>query len=472
MFTLTNPSAITFPRFNADNTVSPLTAANFRSAIGAGTVTTLTAAAGTPISITNNTTTPELSMNAASASVPGYLLSADWTTFNNKQAALGFTPANSTITVATTAPLQGGGNLTANRTLSITQASGSVNGFLSSTDWTTFNNKQPQLNGSGFVKASGTNITYDNSSYLRTGLADSTYLKLTGGTLTGNLRLSSSNATQLNIDANDNNLESRITFSTIGSARSKIYTTSSVSSMTFESIAQASARRGFRFISSTEATQYLGLVQDPQGNVGIKSDASGNDVHPNTLYVNGTLGITGAATLSSTLAVTGDITEAGNNVMTNLDTVSLSNRINGKVGLTGNETISGDKTFTNKIILNDSSRFESNVLFKKNFGLPIVKISNTNYTATTANHTIIYTTLTSDKTLTIPNASDAVGIKYTISIFDTPEGNEALTIVTPSNNSFVITDGEGASVDIVGGYCTILQSDGIKWYVLSYSPMY
>lgn len=36
MFTLTNPSAITFPRFNADNTVSALNAADFRTAIGAG----------------------------------------------------------------------------------------------------------------------------------------------------------------------------------------------------------------------------------------------------------------------------------------------------------------------------------------------------------------------------------------------------------------------------------------------------
>jgi hypothetical protein len=36
-FTLTNPSAITFPRINADNTVSALDAATFRTAIGAGT---------------------------------------------------------------------------------------------------------------------------------------------------------------------------------------------------------------------------------------------------------------------------------------------------------------------------------------------------------------------------------------------------------------------------------------------------
>jgi hypothetical protein len=40
MFSLTNPSAITFPRFNADNTVSALDAGAFRTAIGAGTSST------------------------------------------------------------------------------------------------------------------------------------------------------------------------------------------------------------------------------------------------------------------------------------------------------------------------------------------------------------------------------------------------------------------------------------------------
>jgi hypothetical protein len=37
LFTISNPSAVTFPRFNADNTVSSLSAADFRTAIGAGT---------------------------------------------------------------------------------------------------------------------------------------------------------------------------------------------------------------------------------------------------------------------------------------------------------------------------------------------------------------------------------------------------------------------------------------------------
>jgi len=40
VFTLTNPSAVTFPQFNADNTVSALDAATFRTAIGAGTSST------------------------------------------------------------------------------------------------------------------------------------------------------------------------------------------------------------------------------------------------------------------------------------------------------------------------------------------------------------------------------------------------------------------------------------------------
>lgn len=56
LFTITNPSAVTFPRFNADNTVSSLDAATFRSAIGAGTgngngtVTSVTVSAGSGLS--------------------------------------------------------------------------------------------------------------------------------------------------------------------------------------------------------------------------------------------------------------------------------------------------------------------------------------------------------------------------------------------------------------------------------------
>jgi hypothetical protein len=46
---------------------------------------------------------------------------------------------------------------------------------------------QAALSGTGFVKISGSTISYDNSTYLTTSSAASTYLPLTGGTLTGPL---------------------------------------------------------------------------------------------------------------------------------------------------------------------------------------------------------------------------------------------------------------------------------------------
>jgi hypothetical protein len=69
----------------------------------------------------------------ATTSVDGYLKSTDWNTFNNKVAT--------TRSISTSAPLSGGGDLSANRTLTISQATTSTDGYLSSTDWDTFNDK-------------------------------------------------------------------------------------------------------------------------------------------------------------------------------------------------------------------------------------------------------------------------------------------------------------------------------------------
>jgi hypothetical protein len=66
----------------------------------------------------------------------------------------GLTPK--TTTISTTTPLQGGGDLSANRTLSILQSNTSQSGFLSSTDWNTFNSAyQGKINSAAF---SGTDI--------------------------------------------------------------------------------------------------------------------------------------------------------------------------------------------------------------------------------------------------------------------------------------------------------------------------
>ena len=81
MFTLTNPTAITFPRFNADNTVSALDAATFRTAIGAGTSSTsgtVTSIATTsPITGGTITSTGTIGINAASANTASYVVQRD-----------------------------------------------------------------------------------------------------------------------------------------------------------------------------------------------------------------------------------------------------------------------------------------------------------------------------------------------------------------------------------------------------------
>jgi hypothetical protein len=102
IFTLSNPGAVTFPRFNADNTVSAIGASEFRTAIGAGTsntngtVTSVNALtigdSGTDISssVINSTTTPQITLNIPTSSNlnRGVLSATDWNTFNTKQNAL------------------------------------------------------------------------------------------------------------------------------------------------------------------------------------------------------------------------------------------------------------------------------------------------------------------------------------------------------------------------------------------------
>lgn len=95
-----------------------------------------------------------------------------WNTVNQRYqnnsiaGILGYTPVPTSRTITTTSPLIGGGDLSADRTLSIPAATSLVNGYLTSTDWSEFKAKQGALNGTGFVKISGTTISYDNSTYL------------------------------------------------------------------------------------------------------------------------------------------------------------------------------------------------------------------------------------------------------------------------------------------------------------------
>ena len=101
-----------------------------------GTITAVTATA--PVASSGGSA-PNISMAAATSSINGYLTSTDWITFNGKQ------PAGTYVnSVSGTAPIVSSGGVTP--AISIPAATTSVSGYLTSTDWTTFNNK-----GSGTV---------------------------------------------------------------------------------------------------------------------------------------------------------------------------------------------------------------------------------------------------------------------------------------------------------------------------------
>ena len=128
--------------------------------------TYVTSVTGTSPIVSSGGTTPAISIPAATSSVNGYLSSTDWSTFNNKGsgtvtsvAALTLgtsgTDLSSTVANGTTTPVI---------TLNVPTASATNRGALSSSDWTTFNNKVSTATLSGYLPltaGSGNKLTGD-----------------------------------------------------------------------------------------------------------------------------------------------------------------------------------------------------------------------------------------------------------------------------------------------------------------------
>jgi hypothetical protein len=108
LFTLTNPSAVTFVRLNADNTVSALSASDFRTAIGAGTssttgtVTSVDMSVPTGLSVSGNPVTSSGTLAvtfSAGYSIPATTSQANWdTAFGwGNHASAGYLTSSSTL---------------------------------------------------------------------------------------------------------------------------------------------------------------------------------------------------------------------------------------------------------------------------------------------------------------------------------------------------------------------------------------
>lgn len=177
-----------------------------------GSVQTLaTGTSGTNFNIASLGTTHTFNLPTASATNRGALSSTDWSTFNSK--------ISSTRTISTTSPLSGGGDLSADRTLSIADAvadgttkgastfdasdfnsasgvisidytngqsaSGSTKGFLTSVDWTTFNSKQSAITQGNLTESTSSVLTITGGTSAVIGSGTSIQVKQSSGSQSG-----------------------------------------------------------------------------------------------------------------------------------------------------------------------------------------------------------------------------------------------------------------------------------------------
>lgn len=130
----------------------------------------------------------QLTVKKATASQDGYLASADWSTFNGKQAAV--TAGNLTEATSSVLTITHGTGATFNSTgatIQVKKATTSVDGYLSSTDWNTFNSKQSTITAGGITEATSSVLTLSNNTAVTVGPAMTIQVKKSSSTVDGYL---------------------------------------------------------------------------------------------------------------------------------------------------------------------------------------------------------------------------------------------------------------------------------------------
>jgi hypothetical protein len=146
---------------------------------------------GTDFAISSSVDTHTFNLPTASATNRGALSFTDWTTFNSKEPAL--TKGNLTEATSAVLTITGGTGavIGTGTTIQVAQAGSSSSGYLSSTDWTAFNEKQSAITltttgTSGFATLIGDTLNIPDYTEQYSGTVTSVTAEspLTGGTIT------------------------------------------------------------------------------------------------------------------------------------------------------------------------------------------------------------------------------------------------------------------------------------------------
>jgi hypothetical protein len=154
-----------------------------------GALTLAVGSSGTDFTVTPSGSTITFDLPVANVTNTGKLSSTDWSTFNSKQNALTFGNFSETTSSVLTITGGTGAVIGSGTTVEVKQSSGIQSGFLSSTDWSTFNSKQNALTfgnltetgssiltitgGTGSVIGSGTTVQVAQASGSQSGFLSS-----------------------------------------------------------------------------------------------------------------------------------------------------------------------------------------------------------------------------------------------------------------------------------------------------------
>jgi hypothetical protein len=308
--------------------------------VSVGTVTSVT---GTSPVVSSGGNTPTISMPAATTSVSGYLTSTDWNTFNGKYSiggALG-TPSSGTVT-----NLTGTASININGTVGATTANTgafttlSASSTVSGTGFSTYLASPPAIGGAAAAAITGTTITATTFSGSGAGLTSIPNSALTNNTISGvSLGSNLANLTAgTNVTFSSGSTYNGSTAITINASSTMVYPSAGIPNSTGSAWGTSYSTSGSGSVALTTSPTFVTPILGTPTSATL-TNATGL---PLSTGVTGTLGVANGGTGAATL--TGYLVGNGTSAVTAVSTIPNAGLTNSSVTINGNAVSLGGST--------------------------------------------------------------------------------------------------------------------------------